>query len=226
MATISDSLRQQLAETAHAVVRSGAISMSNHGNISVRVPDRDELLYVGTLTDLNDGHIVRLGLDGTVLEGELPPLAAAVVDMHTAIYQERPETGCVIHTHSPYATAFAVARRPIECWTEGFGIFGLDDGVPVAGYGPRGSKQSVDNIRAVLGARSKAVLLANHGVLAFEKTPQATVNLGVVVEEAAQAAIFAQGLGGPQAIEPELLRASFDRAAAFNAAGNVGRAHR
>ena len=226
MATISDSLRQQLAETAHAVVRGGAISMSNHGNISVRVPDRDELLYVGTLTDLNDGHIVRLGLDGTVLEGELPPLAAAVVDMHTAIYQERPETGCVIHTHSPYATAFAVARRPIECWTEGFGIFGLDDGVPVAGYGPRGSKQSVDNIRAVLGARSKAVLLANHGVLAFEKTPQATVNLGVVVEEAAQAAIFAQGLGGPQVIEPELLRASFDRAAAFNAAGNVGRAHR
>ena len=226
MATISDSLRQQLAETAHAVVRGGAISMSNHGNISVRVPDRDELLYVGTLTDLNDGHIVRLGLDGTVLEGELPPLAAAVVDMHTAIYQERPESGCVIHTHSPYATAFAVARRPIECWTEGFGIFGLDDGVPVAGYGPRGSKQSVDNIRAVLGARSKAVLLANHGVLAFEKTPQATVNLGVVVEEAAQAAIFAQGLGGPQAIEPELLRASFDRAAAFNAAGNVGRAHR
>ena len=226
MATISDSLRQQLAETAHAVVRSGAISMSHHGNISVRVPDRDELLYVGTLTDLNDDHIVRLGLDGTVLEGELPPLAAAVVDMHTAIYQERPESGCVIHTHSPYATAFAVARRPIECWTEGFGIFGLDDGVPVAGYGPRGSKQSVDNIRDVLRPRSKAVLLANHGVLAFEKTAQATVHLGVLIEEAAQAAIFAQGLGGPQVIEPELLQASFDRAAAFNAAGNVGPEHR
>ncbi|MBO0689166.1 MAG: class II aldolase/adducin family protein, partial [Candidatus Dormibacteraeota bacterium] len=95
-----------------------------------------------------------------------------------------------------------------------------------AGYGPRGSKQSVDNIRAVLGPRSKAVLLANHGVLAFEKTPEATVHLGVLIEEAAQAAIFAQGLGGPQVIEPELLQASFDRAAAFNAAGNVGTPHR
>jgi L-ribulose-5-phosphate 4-epimerase len=226
MATTRDSLRRQLAETADAIVQSGAISMSRHGNISVRVPGRDELLYVGTLTDMSEERIVRLGLDGTVLQGELPPLAAAVVDMHTAIYQERPDTGCVIHTHSPYATSFAVARRPIECWTEGFGIFGLEDGVPLAGYGPRGSQQSVDNIRAALGARSKAVLLANHGVLAFERTPEATVNLGVVIEEAAQAAIFAQSLGGPQVIEPELLRASFDRAAAFDAAGNVGHSHR
>jgi L-ribulose-5-phosphate 4-epimerase len=216
-----DGLREELVWTAQAVVRSGAISISNHGNASLRVPGRDEMLFTAgaTLAGFTRDGIARIGLDGTLLEGDLPPLAGAVVDMHRAIYQARPDTGCVIHTHSPYATAFAVANRPIECWTEAFGIFGLEDGVPVAGYGPRGSKQSVDNIRAVLGAQTRAVLLANHGVLAWHRTARETVNLGVVIEEAAQSAIFAAGVGGPRVIPPELLEASRDRARTFEAAG-------
>jgi L-fuculose-phosphate aldolase len=217
----ADSLGDELIRTVGAVIASGAISMSKHGNVSLRVPGRDELLFTagGSLSGFGPDGIVRLALDGRVLEGELPPIAAAVVDMHTAIYQERPDSGCVIHTHSPFATAFAVAGRPIECWTEAFGIFGLQDGVPVAGYGPRGSKESVDNIRGVLRARTQAVLLANHGVLAFHRTAAQTVNLGVIIEEAAQSAVYAAGIGGAQAISPEMLRASQDRAATFQAAG-------
>src|SRR5215469_16517129 len=141
----------QLVETAQAIVRSGAISLSGHGNISLRIPGRDEILYTTapTLSGFQESSIVRLHLDGRILDGEVPPIAAAVIPMHTAIYQERPETGCVLHTHSPYATAFAVANRPIEGWTETFGIFGLEDGVPLAGYGARGSDQAVSNIKAV-----------------------------------------------------------------------------
>ncbi|MGH7911663.1 MAG: class II aldolase/adducin family protein, partial [Candidatus Dormibacteraceae bacterium] len=125
-----DAIRRELVETVHAVVRSGAISMSMHGNASIRLPGRDEFLYTaaGALDRFDESGVVRIAFDGTVLQGEVPPMAAAVIAMHTAIYQEKPETGCVIHTHSPYATAFAVANQPIECWTEGFGIFGIDDG--------------------------------------------------------------------------------------------------
>jgi L-fuculose-phosphate aldolase len=221
MSSPNDSLEQELVRTVQAVIATGAISLSKHGNVSLRVPGRDELLFTagGSLSGFDREGIVRLALDGTLLDGELPPIAAAVVDMHAAIYQQRPDTGCVIHTHSPFATAFAVAGRPIECWTEAFGIFGLDDGVPVAGYGPRGSRESIDNIRAVLGARTQAVLLANHGVLAFHRTAPDTVNLGVVIEEAAQSAIYAAGIGGAQVVPPEMLRASRDRATAFRAAG-------
>src|SRR5581483_6779676 len=185
--------REELVETAAAVLRSGAISMSGHGNVSVRVAGRDEILFTsgGSLREVAGGGTVRLSLDGKLLEGELAPVAAAVVQMHTAIYQDRPETGCGIHTHSPYATAFAVANRPIEGWSEAFGIFGLEDGVPVAAYGPRGSEQSVANIRAAMTGKTKAVLLANHGVLAWAPRAQAAVQLGVIIEEAAQAAILA-----------------------------------
>ncbi len=216
-------LYAQLVETAQAIVRSGAISMSGHGNISVRVPERDEILYTtaSTLNGFQDSSIVRLHLDGSILEGEVPPIAAAVIPMHTAIYQERPDTGCVLHTHSPFATAFAVANRPIEGWTEAFGIFGLEDGVPLAPYGARGSEQAVQNIRAALTARTRAVLLANHGVLCFHTTPAMAVQMNVIVEEAAQVAILAGSIGGPKVVPPELLHASHIRAASFEARGNL-----
>jgi L-fuculose-phosphate aldolase len=223
MATDIKALYAELVETAHAVVRSGAISMSGHGNISIRVPGRDEFVYTTapTLHGFQESSIARLGLDGTVLEGEVPPIQAAVIAMHCVIYQERPQMGCVLHTHSPFATAFAVANRPIEGWTEAFGIFGLEDGVPLAAYGARGSEQAVQNIRDVLTSKTQAVLLANHGVLCFGLTGAQAVQTNVIVEEAAQAAIYAAGIGGAQAVPPELLHASHTRAADFAAKGTL-----
>src|SRR5262249_58641875 len=135
-------LRRQLLETAARVDSSGLLSMSGHGNLSLRVTGKDEMLCTagGSLRDLPPQAIVRVALDGTLLEGELPPIANAVVHMHTAVYQDLDDVGCVLHTHSPYATAFAVAGREMECWTEAMAIFGLGAGVPVAAYGPRGSE--------------------------------------------------------------------------------------
>ncbi len=175
MSTDLKALYTELVEIAHAIVRSGAISMSGHGNISIRIPGRDEFLFTTapTLQGFQEPSIARLSLDGTVLEGEVPPIGAAVIPMHTFIYQERPEMGCVLHTHSPYATAFAVAKRPIEGWTEAFGIFGLEDGVPLAAYGARGSDQALQNIKGVLTPKTRAVLLANHGVLCFHTSGDA-----------------------------------------------------
>jgi L-ribulose-5-phosphate 4-epimerase len=219
----ASSAGKELVETAQAVLRSGAVSMSGHGNISIRVPGRDEIVFSAgsTLRQIDESHLVRLALDGRLLEGELPPIAAAVVHMHTAIYADRPETRCVIHTHSPYATAFAVANRPLEGWSEAFGIFGLTDGVPVAAYGPRGSDQAVANIRAVMTPRTTAVLLANHGVLAWAADAQRAVQLGVIIEETAQSAILAGPIGGAKIVPAHLLHASLERHAQFESAGAV-----
>jgi L-ribulose-5-phosphate 4-epimerase len=46
------------------------------------------------------------------IQGAVVAMHTAVVAMHTAMYADRPDVGCVLHTHSPYATAYAVARRP------------------------------------------------------------------------------------------------------------------
>jgi L-fuculose-phosphate aldolase len=165
--------------------------------------------------------VVRLGLDGTLLEGDLPPIQGAVVAMHTAIYADQPDVGCVLHTHSPYATAYAVAHRPIGCWVEALAMFGLAAGVPVAGYGPRGSAQAIAGIRAAITPGVPAVLLANHGVLVFHRTPELAILIGGVVEEAAQAGINAAALGGPVEIPDELRAAALQRAMTFESHGTV-----
>ena len=208
-------------DAAARVVAGGAISANGHGNVSLRVPGAAEMYYTAapSLRGLGPDGIVRVALDGTLLEGNLPPIQGAVVAMHTAMYRDRPDVGCVVHTHSPYATAFAVANRPIGCWIEALAMFGLADGVPVAAYGPRGSEQAVANIRAAIRPGVPAVLLANHGVLVFQRTPDLAILVGGVVEEAAQAAINAVALGGPVEIASDLRAAALQRAMAFDTAG-------
>ena len=145
---------QQIVEVSRRVVASGAISANGHGNVSLRVAGEDEMYFTAgpTLRDHPAEAVVRVGLDGVLREGQLPPIQGAVVDMHTAMYSDQADVGCVIHTHSPYATAYAVAHQPIGCWVEALAMFGLADGVPVASYGPRGSEQAIANIRAAATA--------------------------------------------------------------------------
>ena len=215
------SLIDRVIDTAARVISGGAIAANGHGNVSLRVPTASEMYFTSapSLNHLRPEGVARVGLDGALLEGELPPIQGAVVAMHTALYQDHPEIGCVIHTHSPYATAFAVAHRPIGCWIEALAMFGLADGVPVAEYAPRGSEQAVANIRSAVRGGAPAVLLANHGVLVFHRTPELAVLVGGVVEEAARAALHAERLGGPVEIPTGMRAAALQRAMAFDDAG-------
>ena len=216
-------LAGQVVDIAQRVVGSGAISANGHGNVSVRVPGTQEMYFTAgpSLRNHPVSAVARVGLDGTLLEGELPPIQGAVVAMHTAMYADHRDVGCVLHTHSPFATAYAVARRPIGCWVEALAMFGLAAGVPVAGYGPRGSAEAVANIRAAVIPGVPAVLLANHGVLVFHRTPELAILVGGVVEEAAQAGINASTLGGPVEISPDLRTAALQRAMTFDSQGTV-----
>jgi L-fuculose-phosphate aldolase len=216
-------LAVQVADMAQRVVASGAISANGHGNVSVRVPGAEEIYFTAgsSLRNHPASMVVRVGLDGTLLEGDLPPIQGAVVAMHTAMYADHPDVGCVLHTHSPYATAYAVAHRPIGCWVEALAMFGAPSGVPVAGYGPRGSDEAIANIRAAVTPGVPAVLLANHGVLVFHRTPELAILIGSVVEEAAQAGINAAGLGGPADIPEGMRAAALQRAMTFEGRGTV-----
>jgi L-fuculose-phosphate aldolase len=216
-------LVDRVIDVAQRVVDSGAISANGHGNVSLRVPGAEEMYFTAgpSLRHHLASAVVRIGLDGTLLEGDLPPIQGAVVAMHTAMYADHPDVGCVLHTHSPFATAYAVAQRPIGCWVEALAMFGLPNGVPVAEYGPRGSDQAVANIRAAIIPGVPAVLLANHGVLIFHRTPELAIQIGGVIEEAAQAGRNSADLGGPVEIPQELREAALQRAMLFEQRGTA-----
>ena len=223
MALKHGELRQAVIENANFLVRIGAISLSHHGNFSVRVPGTDTILLTASSSfdNLRPENLALLDLDGKLVEGEINPTNAEIVHMHAIVYKERPDTGAVVHTHSTYATSFALASRALGCSYEALVRNEMAGGVPLAKYGPRGSGESISNIANALSQtmNTKAVLLENHGVLAFGATPTAAARANLIVEEAAQMEIYAEVLGGAKIIPPELLKATVGRRDEFARAG-------
>lgn len=197
--------RQRVAEACASLIRSGVLSASRHGNFSARLDDgRMVLTGTGMSSAPQPGQLALVSLDGVVEEGHVAESVAEILTMHALIYRERPDAGAVVHTHSPSVTAFALAHVALPCRYEALLRHGQACAVPVAAWGPRGSQASVDAIaEALAGAPgTRAVLLANHGLLAFGPDPADAAALVVALEEAAGAELAAARLGGAQDFPP------------------------
>ncbi|MCW5852234.1 MAG: class II aldolase/adducin family protein [Anaerolineae bacterium] len=218
-----EQLREQMVRAAQAILKSGAISRSGHGNMSVRIPGTDTMLLtsVSNLEHLSVDQLPLVTLGGRVVDGELDPTSAEIVHMHGVVYGKNTGMGAVIHTHAPYTTTFAVANRPIECWYEGLARFDLTDPVAVARYAPRGSPESVSYIADVMTERSRAVLLQNHGVLTFEHDLMSAVRVLVLLEEAAELGLRASLIGQPTLIPQAAIEYTQRRAQEFAERGQV-----
>jgi L-fuculose-phosphate aldolase len=219
--------REQMVKAAQAIMKSGAISRSGHGNMSIRIPGSDMMLLtsVSNLDNLTTEQLPLVSFNGKVLDGQLEASSAEIVDMHGVVYERNPQMGAVIHTHAPYATTYAVANQPIECWYEGLARFGLTDPIPVAKYGPRGSRESVTNIADVLTDRTRGVLLQNHGVLTFERDVMSAVRVLIMMEEAAELGLRASAIGQPTLISTAMAEYAQKRAKEFAEQGTVQAEH-
>jgi L-fuculose-phosphate aldolase len=215
-------LRDEIVRGAQGLADAGILSASKHGNWSVRIPGTDRILMTGSsLTNVTPEQLAVLTLDGELVDGSMTSTSAEIIRMHTCIYIERPGVGSVVHTHSPYTTAFAVASRPLECFSEALARLGSAEPIPVAKYGPRGSDQAVANIVEALkeSPHQPAVLLENHGLLAFGPDVAAAGRMVFALEETAQLAILASAIGTPRALSPQLAAQAQQRRQEFEQAG-------
>ena len=190
---------EAVVAAARHLFASGVMSHAGHANLSARLDaGRFALTTTGMVRDLGPDQIATCSLDGHVLDGELGPENAEIVAMHAVVYEARPDVGGIIHTHSPSATAFALANKELPCRAEPLLRFGQAESVPVVAWGPRGSDASVRGIAAALDDHptTGAVLLANHGLLAFGADPMGAARLVVAIEEAAEAELAAEAIGG------------------------------
>lgn len=206
--TTSD-LKGQLVQAARLLFQTAVMSHSGHGNMSARLPGTEQMLLTsgGTIAQVQAEELAVVTFDGEVVEGALPPVAREIVGMHAGVYRERPDVGAVIHTHSPHVTSFALAGKALPCAYEALLRFGITEDIPVAAWAPRGSPASVANIVEQLQRHPaiSAVLLANHGLLAFSRDPLAAAQLVIVMEEAAELTLRARALGGEQPFPADAL---------------------
>ena len=104
-------------------------------------------------------------------------------------------------------TSFALAHQPLPCVYEAFLRWGITEDIPVAQWGPRGSQEAVAYIVEQLQNHPTvpALLLANHGLLAFSRDPLATAQLIIAMEEAAELILDARHIGGEQPFPADAL---------------------
>jgi L-fuculose-phosphate aldolase len=208
----------QVVAAAQQLLGAGVISYSGHANLSVRRDTEHFLLSPGLIRDLRADQLAIVSRNGQVVRGALSTSSVEIISMHAIAYTSRADVGSVMHTHSPSATAFAVAHRPLPCRTEALLRFGQVDDILVVPWGPRGSDVSVRGIAEVLQHHpsTSAILLANHGLLAFGPDPATTADLVIAIEENAQAVMAATVLGGSVPFPSgaaDAVRASMVRAA-------------
>ncbi|MGC8781384.1 MAG: L-ribulose-5-phosphate 4-epimerase [Anaerolineae bacterium] len=169
------------------------------GNVSARDPESGLVAIKPSgvrYEELRPEHMVIVDLDGRIVEGDLKPSSDTA--SHLYIYRHRPDVGGIVHTHSPYATAFAALGRPIPCvLTAMADEFGGP--IPCGGFALIGGEEIGQVVVESIG-RSVACLLKNHGVFTIGKDAEAAVKAAVMTEDVARTVWLALQLGQPEEI--------------------------
>ncbi len=172
------------------------------GNVSGRDPETGLVVIKPSgvkYPDLKPEHLIVLDVDGKVVEGNLSPSSDTA--SHLYIYRQRPDVGGIVHTHSPYATAFAAVGKPIPVYlTATADEFGGP--IPVGGFALIGGEEIGKVVVESIGS-SPAVLLKNHGVFTIGKNAEVAVKAAVMVEDVARTVWYALALGTPDVIPAE-----------------------
>lgn len=151
--------------------------------------------------DLKPEQMVIMDLDGQVVEGDLRPSSDATT--HLYIYRHRPDVGGIVHTHSPYATAFAAVGKPIPVYLTAIADeFGGP--IPVGGLAMIGGEEIGREVVRSIGD-SCAILMKNHGVFTVGPNAEAAVKAAVMVEDVARTVYLALTLGQPEEIPAEMV---------------------
>ena len=179
------SIQSQLVQTAQRAYREKMFAATS-GNLSVF--DRESgKIYItpGSFPyeKMTPEDIMAIDLDGNILEGKHSP--SSEWRMHAAIYRADKRVNAIVHTHSPYATAFAINHMRIPAVLYEM-VFFLGGDIPVAEGAIPGTPEVGENCVPVLKERN-GCLMANHGALAVGDTLDRAYTCAVYIEDAAKA---------------------------------------
>ncbi len=168
--------REQVVAHARRL-RADGLVVGMSGNLSVRSGELVAVTPSAVDYDaLEPGLVCVMGLDGSPVEGTLPPTSE--LPMHLAVYRHT-SAAAVVHTHSPYATVLSTvvdALPPIH-----YLLATLGGPVRVAHYVTPGTHELAETILGALEGRS-GVLLQNHGALTTGESLEEAYSRSVTLE--------------------------------------------
>jgi L-fuculose-phosphate aldolase len=166
------------------------------GNLSVRLDERRILATPTAMSKsrMRPTDLVIVDMEGRRLAGRRH--VSSEIAMHLLIYKLRPDVGGIVHAHPPTATGFAAAgialNQPLVCEV----VIGLGS-IPLARYGTPGTPELSDALEPLI-PEYDAILMSNHGVVAYGDTLHHAYMKMETVEHFAQIALVTHLLGRQQ----------------------------
>ena len=212
-----EELKQKVYEANMLLPKYGLVTFT-WGNVSG--VDREKRLFVikpsgVPYEDLTPEDMVVMDFDGNKVEGDMNP--SSDTPSHAVLYNEFPEIGGVIHTHSSYATSWAQSGRNIPCYgtTHADYYYGeipclrvLTPEEIAEAYELNTGKLIASEFKR-MGKDPSAVpgtLCKNHGPFAWGKDPMDAVHNAVVLEEVAKMAFRCELINPKVAPAPQSLQ--------------------
>ncbi len=190
---IFEKIRNDIAKLGKEIAASG-FNLGTWGNISARINENHFAITPSGVAyeTMTAEDIVVVDQTGTIINGSKKP--SIELPLHSTIYKAKKEINAIVHTHSVYSTAFAIARKPIPVTCEDM-IQIVGGQVDVAEYFLPGSKELADSVASALDNKS-ACIMANHGLITVADNLNEAYKIARIVEKSAQAVIYAKSLGG------------------------------
>ncbi len=188
-------LRAEVARYARKMYASHLVQ-ATQGNLSARDTASGLICLTPSGADydlLEADDIVVVDAEGQVVEGRWRPTVE--LSLHTLILRRRPDVHCVMHTHSPYATAFGVVYQPLPMILAESALC-LGGPVPIAPYQMSGTAEFAESIAQTLGNGS-AVIWGNHGAMVVGVDLAHTFSTAHALEDSAKVYVIARQLGTP-----------------------------
>lgn len=182
-------IKMKVAETSQHIYKQG-LSPGKSGNVSMKKDDLVAITPTKTsLKDVGSETVALVGLDGKILtEGVIP---SSELELHLMIYQERDDVEGIVHTHSPYATGFALAGKKINR-LEGLGAVNKSY-LEMVDYAPPGSSKLAQLVKN--GIKKEDILIMKaHGVVSVGPSLNEAVLMAEWVEKTAKTLFVAQVL--------------------------------
>lgn len=205
-----ESLREQVVAVGLEALARGVVH-GTAGNMSVRDPESGLIAISPSgipYPEVTPADVVIVDVAGTVIDGHRKP--SSETPLHTMVMAARPDIGAVVHTHAHYSTVVSCIRPYLPAiLTESCIVAGAK--IPVTRYGLTGTPDFGESVLEVLTPETKAVILKNHGLIAFGPSFAAALTISEIVEEAAKVYIHALAANGgrepdlvPDALVPEM----------------------
>jgi L-ribulose-5-phosphate 4-epimerase len=181
---LCEKLRHEVCAMNLELPRAGLVTWTS-GNVSGRDPETGYVVIKPSgvrYEALSPDNMVVVSPDGTIVEGPLKPSVDTAT--HLYVYRHRPDVGGVVHTHSTYATSFAMLGQAIPVYLTAMADeFGTE--IPIGAYCQIGDEQIGQEIVRSIGD-SPAILIKSHGVFTIGKNAEAAVKAAVMTEDVAR----------------------------------------